>query len=105
VQVTFVNPETGADAQNILGYRALMLRPGETLRLPVRSPAAVFHLIEGAAEARIGESVFALAQADTCCTPGYTAVALTNRSSTSPALFFVADETPLHRKLGVYEQR
>ena len=105
VQVTFVNPETGADVQNILGYRALMLRPGETLRLPVRSPAAVFHLIEGAAEVWIGEQTFALAESDTCCAPGYTAVALANRSSTAPAFFFIADETPLHRKLGVYEQR
>ena len=32
VQVTYVNPETGGDAQNILGYYALMLRPGQTLR-------------------------------------------------------------------------
>jgi gentisate 1,2-dioxygenase len=37
VQVTYVNPETGGDAQNILGFYALMLRPGQTLRLPARS--------------------------------------------------------------------
>jgi gentisate 1,2-dioxygenase len=47
VQVTYVNPETGGDAENILGFYALMLRPGQTLRLPARSPAQVFHLIEG----------------------------------------------------------
>ena len=28
VQISYVNPETGADAQNILGFHALMLRPG-----------------------------------------------------------------------------
>src|SRR3984957_32665 len=28
-QVAYVNPETGADVQNILGYYALMLRPGQ----------------------------------------------------------------------------
>jgi len=105
VEVTYVNPETGADVQNILGYRALMLRPGEALRLPVRSPAAVFHLIEGAAEARIGSQNFTLAESDTCCAPGYTPVTLVNRSGATPAFFFVADETPLHRKLGVFEQR
>jgi gentisate 1,2-dioxygenase len=105
VQLTYVNPETGADVQNILGYRALMLRPGETLKLPVRSPAAVFHLIEGAADVRIGEQRFALAESDTCCAPGFTAVTLTNRSGAVPAFLFIADETPLHRKLGVYEQR
>src|SRR6267142_929893 len=104
IQVTYVNPETGADVQNILAYRALMLRPGETLRLPARSPAAVFHLIQGAAEVRIGEQSFGLDESDTCCAPGYAAVTLSNRSSASPAFFFVADETPLHQKLGVYEQ-
>jgi gentisate 1,2-dioxygenase len=108
VHVTYVNPETGADVQNILGYHALMLRPGQTLTLPARSPAAVYHLIEGAAELRVGEATaqrFALAEADTCCAPGYTAVSLANRSAAKPAFFFIADESPLHRKLGIYEQR
>jgi len=105
VQVTYVNPETGSDAQNILGYSALMLRPGQTLRLPARSPAAVFHLIEGGVDVRVADQSFALAEADTCCAPGYTAVSLRNRSATAPAYLFVADETPLHRKLGVFESR
>ena len=33
VQVTYVNPETGGDAENILGFYALMLRAGQTLRI------------------------------------------------------------------------
>ena len=105
VQVTYINPETGGDAQNILGYSALMLRPGQTLKLPVRSPAAVFHVIEGGAEVAIEEQRFILAEADTCCAPGYAAVSLANRSATTPAFLFIADETPLHRKLGVFENR
>ncbi len=105
VQVAYVNPETGADVQSILGFYALMLRPGQRLVLPVRSPAAVFHLIEGAADVQVGDRRFALATADTCCAPGYTAVTLTNRSADTPAFFFVADESPLHRKLGLYERR
>jgi gentisate 1,2-dioxygenase len=105
VQVTYVNPETGGDAQNILGYSALMLRPGKTARLPVRSPAAVFHLIEGGVEVGVEDHRFTLAEADTCCAPGYTAVTLTNRAANAPAFLFIADETPLHRKLGVFESR
>ena len=104
VQVAYVNPETGGDAQNILGYYAQMLRPAQTLKLPVRSPAMVFHVIEGAVEARIDESVFALAEADTCCAPGYASVELQNRSASAPAFLFIADEAPLHRKLGIYEK-
>ena len=71
----------------------------------MRSPAAVFHLIEGGVDVRVEDQSFSLAEADTCCAPGYTAVSLRNRSATAPAFLFVADETPLHRKLGVFESR
>ena len=106
VQVTYANPETGDHAENILGFYALMLRPGQVLRLPVRSPATVFHVIEGGVDVMVGEDQrFVLVEADTCCAPGYTAVALTNPSKTTPAYLFMADETPLHKKLGVFEIR
>ena len=105
VQVTYSNPETGGHTQNILGFYALMLRPGQALKLPVRSPAMVFHLIEGAVGVQVAEQSFKLAEADTCCAPGYTAVSLANCSSTKPAFIFIADETPLHQKLGVFEHR
>ena len=105
VQVTYTNPETGRDAQNILGFYALMLRPGQTLQLPARSPASVFHLIEGQLAADVDGQAFTLTPADTCCAPGYAPITLCNRSSTEPAFVFIADESPLHRKLGVYEVR
>jgi gentisate 1,2-dioxygenase len=105
IQVTYVNPETGNDAENILGFYALMLRPGQSLRLPARSPAQVFHVIEGAVEAKIVDSIFSLAEADTCCAPGYEAVTLKNLDVKKPTFIFIADESPLHRKLGVFENR
>ncbi len=105
VQVTYVNPDTGGDAQNILGFYALMLRPDQTLKLPVRSPAMVFHLIEGSVEVKVEDQAFMLAEADTCCAPGYSAVSLRNSASDKPAFVFIADESPLHRKLGVFENR
>jgi gentisate 1,2-dioxygenase len=105
VQITYTNPETGGHAQNILGYYAQMLRPGQTLRLPLRSPAMVFHVIEGAADVQVGDERFTLVEADTCCAPGYTTVTLANRSASAPAFIFIADETPLHKKLGVFERR
>ena len=105
VQITYANPETGAHAENILGFYALMLRPGQTLALPVRSPAVVFHLIEGGAHVAVDDQRFSLAEADTCCAPGYTPVTLRNASASAPAFIFIADETPLHQKLGVFEVR
>jgi len=105
VQLTYVNPETGEDAENILGFYALMLRPGQSLRLPARSPACVFHVIEGGADITVEDQAFTLSEADTCCAPGYTAVTLKNRQADKPTFVFMADESPLHRKLGVYENR
>jgi len=105
VQVTYVNPETGTDAENILGFYALMLKPGQTLTLPARSPSQVFHLIEGGVDVSTCGKTFALVEADTCCAPGYEPVTLTNRSADQAAFVFIADESPLHRKLGVYEVR
>ncbi len=105
VQMTYVNPETGGNALNILGFHALMLRPGQKLRLPARSPSQVFHAIEGRVEAQAVGRTFTLAEADTCCAPGYEAVTLRNVDAGAPAFVFIADEAPLHRKLGVYEDR
>lgn len=105
VQLEYVNPETGAPAENILGFYALMLRPGQVLRLPVRSPAVVFHLIEGAVRVQVDDASFTLAEADTCCAPGFSAVTVSNASADTPAFLFIADETPLHTKLGVFESR
>jgi gentisate 1,2-dioxygenase len=105
VQLTHVNPATSGDAQNILGYHALMLRPGETVTLPARSPACVFHVIEGVAQVAIAGESFDMIAADTCCAPGYVPVTLRNASSSAPTCLFVADESPLHKKLGIYEVR
>ena len=105
VQVTYINPETGGDAENILGFYAMMLRPGQILRLPARSPAQVFHVIEGSVEIEVLDSTFTLVEADTCCAPGYECVSLRNLQDKQPTFIFIADESPLHRKLGVYENR
>jgi gentisate 1,2-dioxygenase len=103
--VAYVNPETGADCQKILGFSALMLRPGEVLSLPARSCAMVFHQIEGGATVSVEGHAFKLLEADTCCIPGYTPCTLTNASATEPAFIFIADDAPLQKKLGLYEVR
>lgn len=105
ILVNYINPETGLDAQNNLGFYAMMLKPGQKLTLPKRSPSQVFHVIEGRARAAVAGANFELAPADTCCAPGYEAVTLENLQSDQPTYLFIVDEAPLHRKLGVYEVR
>ncbi len=105
VQLAYINPETGRAPENILGFYALLLRPGQTLRLPARSPAAIWHVVEGGASLMVMGKTFDLVESDTAATPGYEAVTLCNKFPDQPAFLFIADEAPLHQKLGVYEER
>lgn len=105
VQMAYVNPENGADCQQVLGFSALLLRPLERLALAARSTAMVFHVIEGAATIILAGQQFCLQEADTCCVPGYGAVTLTNPSGEQSAFIFIADDAPLQKQLGVYEVR
>ncbi|MEP6997385.1 MAG: cupin domain-containing protein [Betaproteobacteria bacterium] len=105
IQLAYVNPETGADCLNTLAFAALLLRPGEEIALPHVSAARVFHAVEGGGDAQINQTAMAFEQADTFCAPGLATVRLANRSSRAPAYLVMADESPLQRKLGVYEQR
>jgi gentisate 1,2-dioxygenase len=105
VEVAYVNPETGGDALHTIAFSALMLRPGEAQALPRLSAARVFHVVEGAGEARIGETDARFDTADTLCAPGLAPIRIANGSSRDPLFLIVADESPIHRKLGVLETR
>lgn len=104
VQLSYVNPETGEDCQKIIGYSALMLRSGEKIELPSRSAAAVFHVIEGQATISIDGKNAQLDKADTACAPCFAHIDLINNSD-QPCFLFIADETPIQKKLGLYSTR
>ena len=105
VELAYVNPETGGDCLNTLAFTALLLRPGEEITLPCTSAARVFHVVEGTGDVQVGHAGFTFEHADTFCAPGLAPVRLSNRSSRAPAYLVTADESPLQRKLGVFEQR
>lgn len=105
VQLAYVNPESGGDCMNTLAFTALMLRPGEEVVLSRTSAARVFHAVEGEGQAQVNDTPIAFDHADTFCAPGLAAVRLTNRSRHKPSYLVMADESPLQRKLGVYECR
>lgn len=105
VQVTYINPETGSDCQNIIGFSSLMLRPNETLTLPLRSSAMVFHVIEGQVEIQTTDNNFNMKQADTSCVPCFAPVTLVNKNADKPTFIFIADESPVQKKLSLYSER
>jgi gentisate 1,2-dioxygenase len=105
VQLAYVNPETGGDCLNTLAFSALLLRPDDEVDLVRVSAARVFHVVEGSGDAQVNDTAIVFDQADTFCAPGFATVRLSNRSSRAPVYLVAADESPLQRKLGIYEQR
>jgi gentisate 1,2-dioxygenase len=104
VHLAYVNPETGRECMPTLGFSALMLRPGEELRMRRRSASAVLHLIEGSVTGFVDETRHTMDPADTLACPTHADVTLANASPNQPAFVFVVDDAPLQRKLGIYEQ-
>lgn len=104
-QLAYVDTRSGGDCLPTLGLSALMLRPGETIALPIRSPAAIFHVVEGSGSAVIASTTLGWSERDTFCVPGYTAAVLKNASRSHAAFLIVGDESPLHKALGVHEVR
>jgi len=104
VQLAYVNPETGRECMPVLGFSAIMLRPGETIAVPRRSASAVVHVIQGEGEAEVDGATLGFADSDTVAVPTYAKVLLANRSSKAPTFLFQIDDAPLQRKCGFYEE-
>lgn len=105
VHLAYINPLTGEECLPFLGFSALMLRPGESLRLPRRSCSQVLHIVEGSGEVDVNGHSHKWEQADVTATPAHARVELRNSSSANPAFLFLVDDAPLHRKLKIYMER
>lgn len=103
VQLAYVNPESGVECLPTLGFSAIMLRPGEVLRLPRRSASSVFHVVEGCGRAVIDDVDMICKEADTFAAPTHARIELENLRSADALYLFVVDDAPLQRKLGFYE--
>lgn len=104
VQLAYVNPETGRDCMPVLGFSAIMLRPGETIAVPRRSASAVLHVIAGEGDAEVDGEAMSFAESDSLAVPTHAKLLLANRRSRSPAFLFQIDDAPLQRKCGFYEE-
>lgn len=102
VEFDFVNPETGRPALPILGFTALMIRSDETVRPPVRSSSAVFHVVKGRGRTIVDGKEFAWKDKDTFSVPVFST--LTHSADGEAFLMRVHDE-PLQEQLGYFEER
>lgn len=103
VRLAYVNPETGAECMPILGFSAIRLRPGETLRLPRHSASSVINVVDGAGTVEIDGVSLAFEAFDTMAVPTHAEVRIENASAAQPAHLFVVDDAPMQKKLGFYE--
>jgi len=103
VHLAYVNPETGRECMPVLGFSALMLRPGEQVRLPKRSASGVLKVVEGRGHADIDGVGFDWEQHDIMAVPTHSPVVLSNGSTEKAAYVFLVDDAPLQRRMGIYE--
>jgi gentisate 1,2-dioxygenase len=104
VELTYVDPETGAPCLPTLGFTAAMLVPGERVRPPLRSASAVFHVVEGRGRSTIDGRAISWQAKDTFSAPVFAAVE--HEAEGNAAAFLVRiDDAPLQAKLGFYEER
>ncbi len=102
VELDYVNPETGDSCLPTMGFTAMLIRPGETVRPPLRSASAVFHAVEGSGHSMIDGERFAWRPGDTFSAPVFADVE--HRADERAYLIRIHDR-PLQEKLGYYEER
>ena len=103
VQLAYVNPETGEECMPVLGFSAIMLRPGETLRMPRRSASCGYLVVEGSGESEIDGTTLKWEENDVLAAPTHATIRHRNASSSKPAYLIQVDDAPMQRRLGFYE--
>jgi gentisate 1,2-dioxygenase len=104
VQLAYVNPETGAPCLPTMGFTAMMLRRGEVAEPPLRSAAAVFHVVEGRGASEVDGTRHRWSAGDTFSAPPFAAITH-EAAGDAPAFLIRIDEAPLQQKIGFYEER
>jgi gentisate 1,2-dioxygenase len=103
VVLRYVNPKTGAPPLATMGCEAQWLRPGERTGAERRTASAVYHVIEGRGESRVGETVLSWEAGDCFVAPPWQWIEHRNPSGVAACLFHFNDE-PAIRSLGLWQE-
>ncbi len=87
-----------------MGFTAMMLRPDEVSRPPLRSSSAVYHVISGSGTSVINGVTHSWGPKDSFSAPVFAAIEH-KASGDEPAFLIRIHDTPLQEKLGYYEER
>jgi gentisate 1,2-dioxygenase len=103
VQIAYVNPETGEECMPVLGFSAILLRPGETLTMPRRSASCGYVVVEGAGETEVDGTMLQWEENDVLAAPTHATIRHRNASAKHAACLIQIDDAPMQRRLGFYE--
>lgn len=104
VELDYVNPETGQAVLPAIGFSALMIPAGKSVRMPQRSTSEVYHIVEGQGSAVINGERSVWSSKDTFSVPIFSDVSLAAGADGDAFLIRIHDR-PLQEKLGYYEER
>ncbi|MGH7279284.1 MAG: cupin domain-containing protein [Candidatus Rokuibacteriota bacterium] len=104
VVLRYVNPTTGGAPLATMGCEAHWLRPGERTPVERRTASAVYHVIEGRGESRVGDATLAWEPGDTFVAPPWHWVEHLNLSGAEPAGLFQFNDEPAVRALGLWRE-
>lgn len=101
-EMEFINPETGEGVLATLGFCALLIRAEGKCMPPRCSSPAAFHVVEGRGCSEINGEKIRWQEKDTFCVPAFASIA---HEAGEDSYLIRIDESPLHQKLGIYEER
>lgn len=104
VALRYVDPTTGRPPLATMGCEVQWLRPGEHTRPERRTASAVYHVIEGEGQTRVGEAGLRWTAGDTFAAPPWHWVEHANGSATAPAALFQFNDEPARRALGLWDE-
>ena len=103
VVLRYINPTTGASPLPTMGAEAQWLRRGERTRHERRTTSAIFHVIEGRGESRVGDATLTWERGDTFVAPPWHWISHASPGD-APACLFQFNDEPALRALGLFQE-
>jgi gentisate 1,2-dioxygenase len=104
VVLRYVNPTTGQPPLRTMGAEAHLVRPNTRTRPERRTSCAVYHVIEGDGESRVGSAALVWGPGDTFVVPACSWVEHRNTSRSEPAYLVQYNDEPAVRALGLFDE-
>lgn len=104
VALRYVDPTSGRPPLATMGAECQWLRPGEHTPASRRTAGAVFHVIEGEGESRVGGTTLRWVPGDTFVAPPWHWVEHANPGRSAPACLFQFNDEPAVRALGLWDE-